>query len=89
MNLLEAVRADRPFRRPCHDDWIVRNVGEGVLKPNDKHLGFNATDSFTGKEINLILTVELARVSPFLWESRDRHVVFTPESILAEDWEVR
>ncbi len=76
MNFLEAIKSEKPFKRPNYRRYIVINP-KGLSPPQGT----------TGKVC--IPTMIKDGKFPFIWENTKFPVILCISAILGEDWEIK
>lgn len=80
MNFLEAIKSGKPFKRACHDEYLL--INDERIKPGD----FIEFKGLTTKQALL----KIANGQTFYWESnRLRLCEISLESLLSNDWEIK
>ena len=74
MNIQEALKSNKPFKRPHYDNWLVRSKNP---------LAEEKDDLKQWKSIDLSDNVE------YIWEGTTINAVFTRIALLANDWIIK
>ena len=75
INIIEALKSGKPFRRPTYDDWIIQNPDRKDIK-----------DGTTRRYKRTLGVPE--QPGSFMWMKDSVPVSFQKSALIAENWEI-